>query len=103
MKVRISNGQLRFRISQEELIQLKEEKTVEVSTVFSPIDRMNIRLACWHLDTCGYAFEALTLECFIPKLSISVLEGGKTFSSSIQNEIEVTSNIVVEVDLPCKH
>lgn len=103
MKVRLTDSSIRFRITQEELNLLKEEKTVEVSAVFSPMDRMNIRLLSWHPDVPGYRNEAGTWSFFVPSATLSEIRDENGYSGLIRDETRGEFRMMVEVDLPCKH
>lgn len=103
MKVRFSQDKIRIRLQEEELVILEKEETVEISTFFSPIDRMFIRLSTWIPTAIGYALENNCLHVFIPATSLETLRAGETFSAAFDEGQALHAQLIVEVDLPCKH
>ena len=104
MKVRITANELRFRISEHEAIALQNGKTVEVSTVFSPIDIFKIELILWLPNVCSVATDHKAIRVSMPKSAFSndskeIIQ----YAGIVDNGSETALHVLVEVDLPHKH
>lgn len=106
MKIRFHNNAIRVRLSEADILKLKDEKTVVTTTVFSPYSSFSFELTGWQLDTPQVTFEENKLAIKINETVLATWleneEEGIYFEKESDFNAQVLK-IAVEKDFPCKH
>jgi hypothetical protein len=104
MKVRFTSTEIRCRISESEASELQNGKTVEVSTVFSPIDIFKIELIPWLPNVCSVATDKKLIRIQVPQSAFTNSSNEIIqYAGVVDNGDKKPLHVLIEVDLPTKH
>lgn len=103
MKVRLSNQQIRIRLNEKDLEMLLQKKAVTTVTAFSPTHRFEIILECNSKFVLDSIFENNKWRVIIPFETLQRDFSDELILRETINHPDFTTELLVEVDLPCKH
>lgn len=102
MKIRLSQNAVRIRLTAEEIAALYAGKTVELSTVFSAINRLTCQLSTWHLAAASVVLQDQVLTIQFPNDSLNE-DNNFCFKAAIDNQTTIPLTLLIELDQDCKH
>ena len=103
MKLRIKGNSIRIRLSQKEVQEIEDGRTVSEQTSFSVLENFTYSLVPWEMNLIEAKFENESLTVFIPKEKVEGwLQSSEVgFETEQQNGTAKPLRILIEKDFAC--